>query len=291
MAAVRVDPTLGISESAEFFGAEDEMLFGFRHLPELTPTAGVLVCSPLFAEFGKNYRREFELARRLAESGFAVQRFHYRGTGNSDGVAAGVTLDSLCADALAAAARLHEATGVQILAVVGTRLGCLVAAKTARELGTPGVVVWEPTYDPAAFLREALRARLLRDLREGATTAGSRDALLRQLEEEGQVDILGYTVHRALHRSLLEARLDAERPSDRILLLDRKGASSMKRASVLAARWGALGANVQLGIVDGGQPWWLATRDDEGAGEEAGVDEIVTRTCDWIAALHGETER
>ncbi len=97
----------GITEAAEFFGPPGERMLGLAHLPT-SAASGVLVCSSIQAEFAKNYRREVLLARALARQGRAVGRFHYRGTGNSDGdsldpILAVVTVGGLAA--LVASAR------------------------------------------------------------------------------------------------------------------------------------------------------------------------------------------
>ena len=72
-------------EEIEFFG-ETESLFGCRHMPASTDaSAGVVICSPLFTDATVNSHREMRVGRWLARAGIVAQRFHYRGTGESDG--------------------------------------------------------------------------------------------------------------------------------------------------------------------------------------------------------------
>src|SRR5688500_12781422 len=118
--AVRIDAAERFREEIEFLGTE-ERLFSCRHVSLEHPRAGLLICSPISADFMANYQREVLLARMLAKRGFAVQRFHYRGTGNSDGDPAEVTFGRLCEDAVQAKDELARATGVSTIALLGTR--------------------------------------------------------------------------------------------------------------------------------------------------------------------------
>src|SRR5579864_3975497 len=86
------DESTGCRQRVGFVGAAGQRLFATLHLPAGTPSSGVVICSPLFVEAERNYRREVLLGRCLAEHGVACVRFHYRGTGNSDWLDA-VSLD------------------------------------------------------------------------------------------------------------------------------------------------------------------------------------------------------
>ena len=50
---------------------------------------GVVACPSIYQDLFAGYRDEVLLARSLAARGIAVQRFHYRGAGHSDGDVAG----------------------------------------------------------------------------------------------------------------------------------------------------------------------------------------------------------
>lgn len=60
----------------------------------MSPSWAVVVCPPTLAAFPSNYGREVAAARALAARGYAVQRIHYRGTGNSDGDATEVAFEA-----------------------------------------------------------------------------------------------------------------------------------------------------------------------------------------------------
>ncbi|HJW60720.1 MAG TPA: hypothetical protein VJ931_13905, partial [Actinomycetota bacterium] len=116
-------------EEIELFG-EVESMFGCRHMPASGHTlAGVVVCSPLFTDADVNAHREMRIGRWLARAGIAVQRFHYRGTGESDGDPARISFGSLVDDARRATAHLRDQCGVERIGFLGSRISALVAAR------------------------------------------------------------------------------------------------------------------------------------------------------------------
>src|SRR4030095_10291544 len=122
-------------------------------------SAGVLICPALHSDFERAYRMDVLLSRALSAHGYAVHRFHYRGHGNSEGVASEVTFETMREDALAAAQRLRRVAKVEPRAFVGTRWGALVAASAASEHDGAPLVLWEPTMQAARYLRAGGRER------------------------------------------------------------------------------------------------------------------------------------
>ncbi len=112
-------------------------LLGHIDVPETSHgTAGVLIVPPFGWEDVCSYRPLRFLARTLAESGIPVMRFDLPGTGDSSGSA----LDSGLFEAWIqsvddAAAELRAATGVKDVAVVGIRLGALLALSRSGARG------------------------------------------------------------------------------------------------------------------------------------------------------------
>lgn len=279
--AVRTDERNRYSEVLEFFGDGPDRLAGCTHVPLGDPIGGVVVCSPLFNEALKNFRREVDLSRALAARGFATQRFSYRGSGNSDGVPEAMTFEALCDDARAATQRLRENAGVTHPVFLGTRFGALVAAAVAAGLDDAPLVLIEPVLAADRFFAEGLRAKAVGDVvnqsRHGDAAAGprSRKEILEVLESTGRIDIFGFTLGRDLYRSsagrTLEGVLgDRPRPilavqlgAERELGRDLEGAG---------ARWGEAGFDVEVekaGVTD---IWWLSK-----GGEDMPTDKATRR--------------
>ncbi len=277
-AAVRVDATDGVREEVAFFGGA-QRLFGVTYAPD-QPTAGVVICSPIHAELLRNYRREVVLARSLARLGYAVQRFQYRGAGNSDGDPADTTYESLCEDAGAAADRLVEMTGASQLVFAGTRLGAVVAASAGRMAGARALAMWEPVLNGDRYFREIFRGRLVSGLK--TSEDGDRKPQ-EELDATGSVDVLGYSVDRPLHDSIRARRLldEAAAAPPHALLVQIGGSRSLRSEfASLVDRWRGAGVSVQTHQMEGSEPWWfggtpqISGEDPDRAGE---LTEVTTR--------------
>ena len=148
-------------DEVELFGGP-EAIFGCRHVAadgEALP-AGVVVCSSVGPDAPASYGAEARLGRALARAGVATQRFHYRGTGASDGAPADLSFPGMIADARTALDRLRTSLGSSVaIGVVGVRLGTLVAARLAASLDGAPVVLWSPVADARHVLEAAARAR------------------------------------------------------------------------------------------------------------------------------------
>jgi pimeloyl-ACP methyl ester carboxylesterase len=253
--AERVDDAHGVREEVEFFGGP--RLFGCRHLPRGPVAGGLVVCSPILSDFGANYLREVRLARRLAAAGVAVQRFHPRGMGHSDGDRLDLTLDTMTEDAATAVERLRQRCGLSAVALLGTRFGALAAAAAARELAGAPVVLWEPVTDPGRYFREGLRARSVHHIRRGSSGSDDPEA---ELAARGYVDILGIPVGRELYETPAERGLTASigsaaRP---VLLVQLDARDDLKRSYREAVeRWADQGFDVTATCCPTEETWWF----------------------------------
>jgi alpha-beta hydrolase superfamily lysophospholipase len=277
--ATRIDERAGIREEVAFFGADRAMLYGCLHAPLRRVSGGVVICCSLHAELQEGYRTEVLLARALAGRGIAVQRFHYRGSGHSDGASRDVTFDSLREDAASAVERLRVATGVAAPALLGSRLGGLVAAAAARECADAPLVLWEPTLDPERYFREVMRARLIHELRAGRASRRSGEALAGELRTGSLVDVLGYPIHRALYESTATRTLPGElgdRPRP-VLLADRgRGGELSAGAAELTAALRSTGSRVDVHVHREQPAWWFA----RATGRT--LDALSRVTVDWL---------
>jgi pimeloyl-ACP methyl ester carboxylesterase len=250
--ARRIDTEGAFSEEAGFFGPGPQRLFGVLHRPTGPALGGLVICPSIYSGFITGYRMEVSLARALASRGVAVQRFHYRGVGHSDGEADETTFATMREDALAAAERLFERTGVGGLAFLGTRFGGLVAASAASEHPGCPLALIGPTLEARRFFRDAWRAMLIRDVKEGTARPAPGQGLADALEREGKVDVLGDGIYRPFFESVAGCTLVGELGDGaRRVLLVQIGRTSSLRSDLeaAAAALRGLGCDVDVELV------------------------------------------
>ena len=229
------------------------------------------------------------LARELAARGIAALRFHYRGTGHSDGDEVDLTFESMKADALTAAARLAEQVDVAATAFVGTRLGAIVATAAAAEHGAAPLILWEPVLEGRRYFREAWRARAIFGIKEGTTQAGK--TLAGVLAADGVADILGYPIFPALYESAVERTLLDEADNRGRAVLVLHGQAATARQAELDQATTALrerGSQVDVVVLPFELVWWFIgpAKIRQVTGQ---VVELVEKTVTWLAGLPTES--
>ncbi|OYD82178.1 hypothetical protein CHT98_22595 (plasmid) [Azospirillum brasilense] len=170
----------------------------------------------------------------MAAAGLPVLRFDYPGTGNSVGDEGDpARLDAWLGSIRAATVHLRALTGVEEVALVGLRLGALLATAAAREVEADALVLLSPFPSGRAFLQE-LRAVALLAERPADTPPA--------VGPEG-IDSAGFRLTPETAEALrgLDLTRMTESPTRRVLILDRPEG----RAAVLAERFRALGATVE----------------------------------------------
>lgn len=95
-----------------------------------------------------------QLASQLAGEGWAVARFDYYGTGDSEGETGIGDLESSVSDGIAAARDLLARSGASRLQLIGVRFGAMVAARVSREIATLSTILWDPPASGREYLEE-----------------------------------------------------------------------------------------------------------------------------------------
>jgi hypothetical protein len=282
----------GTAEEVRFLGQRGRRLFGVTHLPAGEPRGAVVICSPVLLEHMRSYRREVTLARGLAASGIAVQRFHYQGEGHSEGDPRGLTVERMVADARVAAAALLDVVGTMPVSWVGTRLGALPASAAAASWPAEPLVLWDAVLDPRSYLDELLRARVLGTLRR--TTEGDPTPPAPQAHGiDDDVEILGFPLHQPLVDSLdtvvLEERI-ADHPGPVLLVESSPRGAHGRRRGEARARLAARHPHVEVvEVPNDGAGWWFPGVLSE---VDAAFDAPVQVTSVWLGkALTSEMVR
>lgn len=294
----RVDPKTGTTERLEFFGTGRHKIFGCRYLPAGEPLGGLVICSSLHAEMLTSYRTEVLLARSLSRRGVAVQRFHYRGTGHSDGESHDITFESMREDALVAAGVLSDRAAIANPVFLGVRLGAIVAASAAAQSGEGPVLFWEPLLEGTRFFRDATRAQMMHKLKETKFTdgdrpsSGSADGAVPKPDLDGYLDVLGYQIAPPLEESARARSLVAELGgTPRPVFIAQLGRSKEPRGEyrTLAETLKAHGSRTQIAIIREEPISWFLP---EGGKQTGGRDELVEMTTRWLVdGLRSEARR
>jgi pimeloyl-ACP methyl ester carboxylesterase len=236
-----------------------------------------VICSPLFVEGERNYRREVLLARRLAELGVACIRFHYRGTGNSDWLER-ISPSSMAEDATTAGEEL-AALGIRSFGAVGTRMG----AHTAVRLGVawPGapLALWEPVIHPSKWVREVRRTSRIAALTDHRGPIPARD-------NDAPIEAVGYLFDAAEFAGAAELEPPAGGP---LLLVQLSRDTSLTHSFIDTARsWSSRNVEVQPTNFVLDQPWWFLDHGWTAAEEGRQDDGLCAMTARWLAERLGQ---
>lgn len=279
--AVRVDTRAGIREEAGFFGAGSDRLFGITYLPQSEPVqAGIVFCEPILSQFRAHYRVGTLTARALAGAGVAVQRFQYRGMGNSDGDIAGLTLASMIEDAQEASTTLRDVVGMPSIAYFGLNIGAYPAAVLSRD-GSP-LVIDSPHPTGRGYFRAAFRAHGIYAMKEGAEKSATQ-TLLDEMRETGVTSLLGCRLPGGLYDSLAAASLAEEMGDNtRPVLLIGPGQSGELRGDMrrLVDELEGRGLAVTVEIRPKEDPFWYVANLAPESRAETG--ETAMRVAEWV---------
>ncbi|MCC8391233.1 alpha/beta fold hydrolase [Paraburkholderia sp. MMS20-SJTR3] len=212
--------------------------FGWLH-PADGPD-GVVMCAPFGFDSLCTYRGMRLLAERLAARGMPVLRFDYPGTGDSAGEPTDPGLWRAWIDSVKqAVAQLRAQTGVKRVSLCGLRLGGMLAALAAQELGdVHGLVLLSPVLSGKTYQRELRVA-----YRQWVALPESMDCVVEPDTDEF-VEAYGFRMYRDTLEGLRGADLarDTSRPAARVLLLD---ALNPARVDALAAHYQQHGVEVE----------------------------------------------
>lgn len=167
-----------------FFGPAERQLYGCYHAPAAASRGcAVLLCQPLGHEYIQFHRALQRLAVLLADAGFPVLRFDFRGCGDSAGELKDGSLAAWREDVAEALGELRRRSAAPRITLAGLRLGGSLAAIVASERDDiDSVVLWDPVLNGRAYLEELTRSheRML------------RYAHVRPRPEEMRREILGF---------------------------------------------------------------------------------------------------
>ena len=267
------DPT----EEVAYFGPEPRM-YGVTYLPHGIPRASVVICSSIHAELLKSYRTEVLLARALARQGFAVHRFHYPGTGNSEAAEHELTLPEMIEASRMATDRIVSLAGTDRLVFVGVRLGAYPATVLSAEYPGGSLILWDPVLDTNRFMKEALRSHAIAGIR-GELRPETLEESLARLDREGSIELLGYEMRSEFHASIRGKKLTDYSPGASNVLVVPFGKTAKEP---LTQTWGISGTDVTSVAAPDRAAWWLVEEVSRERNQRA--EALAPSTADWISS-------
>jgi len=207
-----------------FFGTNNR-LYGVLHTPpQGTCNRAVLICSPIGQEYLRLHRSLAWLSNMLAQKGFGVLRFDYRGTGDSADLLEQVTLKDWLEDGEEAVAEVQEQFGDVALSIIGIRLGAIIALHCSTGQPVERLLLWEGCLDGGEFLAELSDDMALRPLPKRNFLAS-----------DGAMHHNGFTYTADLQQSLRAKPSSASAlqqvNAQQVLLLDRSVSGDVEQAS------------------------------------------------------------
>lgn len=247
-------------------------LFGMFHGSARSPRSAVLLCTADGEERAWSHRTYVHLARLLAERGHCVLRFEYMGHGDSSGTYEEATVETRVADTLAAVELLRRRTHMASPALVGERLGAVIALEAAsRDPQLDPLVLWEPVFDVDAYLSNLVRINLTSQMVIHKQVVKTSEQLLEDIAAGGRVSANGYQ----LTKNFVDG-LRGLRPAERF-------AARQGTAVVMATRTARIPESAAEVIRLQFAPFWKEPRMDMSPPME-----LLTRTADWIDARYPE---
>ena len=187
-------------ERPRYLSVADDQLYCVTHAAVGDVRARILLLGPVGSERTYAYHTSVRWARALADGGFDVVRFDYRGVGESTGSAAEMCLREWLDDA-AAAAELFD--GDRPLILHGFRFGALVAEGLLRRGVGDALLTWGRPQRPQDCLLDLLRNHLAAEALVPTThRPAGIDAIVAELESGRAVDAEGFAIPPRLWRDL-----------------------------------------------------------------------------------------
>ena len=154
-------PAPSVPEMKPIYFGSSGQVFGSYH-PSATGSSRALtvICPPLFAEYSRVHFALRNLAINLSKAGHDVLRFDFRGTGDSLGDLADVSVADWIEDVAAAVAEGRRLSGANDVRLVGVRGGALLAGQSpAVRNQVHQFVLWDPVVSGSDYVAALRRVQ------------------------------------------------------------------------------------------------------------------------------------
>ena len=242
--------------------------------------AAVLYVAPFAEEMNKARRIAARQARAFASAGCAVLLLDLKGCGDSPGDFGEASWADWVADVAAAARWLRERTAAPLW-LWGVRAGCLLLSEaTPRIDDCVGWLLWQPPVSGRGPAQQFLRLRLAAGL-IGGDTKGAAATLRTDIEQQGEIEVAGYRLPRALLEGFEQSVLAAPSPGIAVHWLEISSASDdtlLPASKQRIEQWRTSGVCVEATVVPGPAFWQVTEIEDAPALLEASCTAVLGST-------------
>lgn len=162
---------------------------------------GIVLCYPFGQEYMRAHRPLRQLANSLAEMGYHVFRFDYSGSGDSAGDMTEITPQHWINDTSLAIKELRDIAALDSIALVGLRLGSLIATAAAgmsRDIDK--MVLWDSITDGSSWLQQLTAGQVKAPIDAGETNF---------IEPNGTLHLNGFAMPPPFQAGLLSLQMES----------------------------------------------------------------------------------
>ena len=202
-----MDLMTGFRERCHFFneGDENRYIYGCTYLPDHHQSTGIVLVPPIGRERLRCYHESANMARELASRGYPVLRFDYRGEGESSGEFSEATITSRLEDIATMTGELKRRAGVEQISLVGFRMGGLLAAMAAGDLGIQRLILCDPVCNPKKFAKGMLRSNIVLQSQYFGEVFKKEPELRKELLKGETVSVYGFHMGQSFLEELEQA--------------------------------------------------------------------------------------
>lgn len=189
-----------------YFNSGTRRLFAWLHQPARAARSdlGLVICAPFGYEAICAHRSLRCVAEAAASLGMPALRFDYSGTGDSEDLTPEADqLEAWVSDIQAAAAQLRRRAGVARIAIIGIRLGALLAALAAKGADADALIMIAPVISGRRYLSEIRTTQLASAMaRESGSSGDARPEADGKKAPGKRLEVSGFSMSAATTASL-----------------------------------------------------------------------------------------